>query len=375
MEKLAQTSNNRSTSIDLFRVVSMFMVVVLHILGHGGVLVSLKPNTANWFILSALESISIIAVNCFALATGFLYVGKKIKIKQLINLYLQVLFFSLAIAVCFFIFGKQPFNFKTLIRYLLPISSGRYWYFSAYFMLFLLMPLLNIILENASKQFTFLLLLVALFLFGILVFVSYAVFGDTFKIGQGYDFVWLAVLYLFGGAIKKYEICSRLTSKKWLMFYGVSAILTFFIGYLSSLLNDFKTLPFVEDYTFILNILSSCFLLLFFASINIKSNKFITFFAKNSFGVYLLHEHDFIRSAFIKGKFTFIANYNVFLAVLTLLGIVVCIYLAGVLMEVVRKFIFRLAKIDALTQKIDNKIVNLYNKISKEDKQNQKDVG
>ena len=127
----------RSASIDLFRIISMFMVVVLHVLGAGGILTALSPKSANWFLLGGLESICIIAVNCFALTTGFLYVGRKIKIRNIFNLYLQVLFYSLIIALILFATGLCDFSIKELLNYLLPILSGRYWYFSAYFILYL----------------------------------------------------------------------------------------------------------------------------------------------------------------------------------------------------------------------------------------------
>ena len=367
MESMAN-SKKRSASIDLFRIISMLMVVFLHLLGHGGVLANLPPKSANFFVLGGLESLCIIAVNCFALTTGFLYVGKKIKLKNILNLYLQVLSFSLIIAVFFFLTGKQQFETKTFLKYLFPISSGRYWYFSAYFILFFMMPLLNVILEYLSKKFLYLVLIISIFLFGIYTFASSAIFGDTFKLFNGYSFIWLAVLYLFGGAIKKYEIYSKFNSKRWLLFYLISAILSFIIGLITSISSNFKQLPFIEDYTFIFNILSSCLLLIFFANLQIKPNKIITFFAKHSFGVYLFHEHPFIRQAIIKDRLIFIANYNPLLAILTILGIALLVYLLGTLIEFIRKLIFKLIKLDKLTEKIDNKIVNLYNKNNKEQK-------
>lgn len=366
MSELKNITSKRSGSIDLFKTISMLMVVVLHLLGHGGGLKSLQSNSANWFILSGIESVCIIAVNCFALTTGFLYVSKKIKIKNILNLYLQVLFFSLGIALIFFVLKKEPFSVRSLLNFLLPIASKRYWYFSAYFILFLIMPLLNVVLEYTDKRFLLAILCVAVILFGVYAFVATMVFGDTFGLQHGYSFIWLAILYLFGGAIKKYEIYSKLKSSNWLLLYLASTILSFGCGIIFSALKSFTILPYMSSYIFLFNILSSLFLLMFLASIEIKSNKVLSFLAKNSFGVYLLHEHTFIRNAFITDKLTFLTDYNPLLAVLIVLGCAIAIYIIGSVIEFIRQLVFKLVKINKLTEKIDEKIVTVYNKISKD---------
>ncbi len=364
MEQL-KSNTKRSGSIDLFRTISMLMVVVLHLLGHGGGLKALSTNSANWFILSGIESICIIAVNCFALTTGFLYVGKKIKIKNILNLYFQVLFFSLGIAIVFFALGKQTFSLKTFINFLFPIASKRYWYFSAYFILFLIMPLLNIILEKADKQFLLAILIGGIVLFGAYAYLISLVFGDPFTIQNGYSFIWLAILYLFGGTIKKYELYNKLKAKIWLTLYLLSVFLSYGCGLILSALKSFTTLPYISSYIFLFNILSSCFLLMFFASIQIKSNKILSFLAKNSFGVYLLHEHTFIRELFITDKFIFIGKYNPLFAILILFTTAIGIYIVGTIIEYIRQLIFRLIKISRLTEKMDEKIGNVYKKYDK----------
>ena len=61
------SNHERNYGIDLLKIVSMFMVVILHILGHGGVLehaLDLSLNdTIAWFI----EILCYPAVNIFAL--------------------------------------------------------------------------------------------------------------------------------------------------------------------------------------------------------------------------------------------------------------------------------------------------------------------
>ena len=49
----------------------MLMIVVLHVLGHGGILQSVNPTSVKGFLVSGFEILCLVGVNCFALITGF----------------------------------------------------------------------------------------------------------------------------------------------------------------------------------------------------------------------------------------------------------------------------------------------------------------
>lgn len=357
------TNIDRSLGIDLFRIVSMLMVVVLHVLGSGGALTSVADKSANWFLLGGLECVCIIAVNCFALTSGYLHVGKKIKIKNIFNLYLQVLFYSLIISIVLFVFGLVNFSTKELLNQVLPILSGRYWYFSAYFILFLIMPLLNIILEKTDKAFLFAFLIGAIVFFGVYVFCGSVLFSDVFNIKGGYTFVWLAVCYLMGGAIKKYDLKNLLKARNWFLLYLSSMLLSYLVGLVLSVIRGFSRLPYVADYNFLLNVTSSIFLLLFFARLELKPNKMISFIAKSSFGVYLLHEQKLLKGIAITNKFVFLKDLSPILSILTVLGVVILIYILGTTVEIIRQYLFKLTRVNKLPQLIDNGVVSVYEKL------------
>lgn len=359
----AIAKGERSAGIDLFKIISMLMVVVLHVLGAGGVLNSLQAKSVAWFMFGGVESVCIIAVNCFALTSGFLYVGKKIKIKNIFSLYLQVLFYSLVISAVVFAFKPATFSIKELLNQILPILSGRYWYFSAYFILFLTMPLLNIILDKADKSFMIVTLIGAVALFGIYVFCGNYVFGDVFHIEGGYSFVWLAVCYLIGGAIKKYDIKNLLKARSWFLLYLASTLLSFIAAFVLSALRGYVSLPYINNYNFLLNLLSSVFLLLFFARIEIKPNKVVSYIAKASFGVYLFHEQKLLKNIAITDKFIFVTDLSPIFGLLVILGSVLAIYIVGTLIEIARQYLFKLIKLNKLSQKVDDKVVSVYEKL------------
>lgn len=363
VQEKSEITHNRFVAIDLFKILSMLMVVVLHVLGAGGINGSVSVKSANWYLFGGFETICIVAVNCFALTTGFIYVGKKIRIKNIFSLYLQVLFYSIVIASVCFIFKLSGFSVRELINYLFPILSGRYWYFSAYFVLFLIMPLLNLVLEKMDKNFLFVFLIGMVVFFGVFAFYGSIEFGDVFKISSGCSFEWLAICYLIGGAVRKYQLFNLFKARVWLLLYFLSTVLSFCVGLLLFELGKFKTSPFVGHYNFVFNILSSIFLLMFFARFDIKSNKFVSYLAKTTFGVYLFHEHILLKNLVIIGQFAFIAKFSPFVAIVAVLGCVLLIYIVGTIVETFRQIIFKALRLNKLSQKIDDLVVKKYNKL------------
>ena len=64
----------RNIGIDLLKIVSMLMIVTLHMLGHGGVLDNMPPMSRCYQVAWLIEIACYGAVNCYALASGFLTV-------------------------------------------------------------------------------------------------------------------------------------------------------------------------------------------------------------------------------------------------------------------------------------------------------------
>ena len=57
--------------IELLRIILMFMVVILHVLGAGGILSNADPMSGQYFAGWALETVCYGAVDTFALVSGY----------------------------------------------------------------------------------------------------------------------------------------------------------------------------------------------------------------------------------------------------------------------------------------------------------------
>ena len=87
----------RNYGIDFLRVISTFMIVILHILGNGSVLNHTVSLTLSGELLWAIKILSLCAVDCYALISGYVGINKKHKYKNIISLSLQVSFYAVII--------------------------------------------------------------------------------------------------------------------------------------------------------------------------------------------------------------------------------------------------------------------------------------
>ncbi len=74
----------RNYGIDFLRMISMIMIVMLHTLGHGGILRSVSFLSVHYQIAWLLEVIAFGAVNTYAMISGFVSVDSHFKISNIL---------------------------------------------------------------------------------------------------------------------------------------------------------------------------------------------------------------------------------------------------------------------------------------------------
>lgn len=338
------------------------MVVVLHVNGIGGVLRNPLTEALSplWFTSSFINILCIIAVNCFALITGFVNVGKKPKIKNLLNLWLQAFFISVVVFAIKVLLKEETFSVTLLAKRMLPVIFNRWWYFTAYFLLFFFIPILNAAMEKCGKVFMGALIITLGVIFCGIGFISPS---DVFGLINGYSFLWLAYLYLVGAYIKKYDFKIKIKGKPiksiyYLIAYFLFSLMHLAIGLVYSYLSNWTKVPVLSNYVFIINVLSAVSLLLFFANINIKASKGLLFFSSTTFGVYLIH-----MAVDVTGKFAFLLNYHWAVTIALIFAFAIAIYLVCTVIEYLRQLLFKACRIPVLTEKIQNFILKIYDKL------------
>lgn len=346
----------RNYGIDLLRIISMSMIVMLHVLGHGGVLNASTQNTVGYGVAWFLESAAYCAVNCYALISGYVGYGTKHKYSNIIVLYLQVVFWMIAIQAVFMVVMPGTVGIADVVKSLFVFALNTYWYFTAYFCMFFFIPFLNRLMQSMDKKEARILLVTIIFVFSVLPTVFQ---NDMFKNSYGASAFWLAMLYLIGAYFKKYEAESTDTKIRDAVLYLLCIVATWISQYGVELLEGEPLGQSTWDSPFVTYVsptilLAAIALLLFFRQIHINSviKKMIGFFAPVTFGVYLIHEHPLVRQYLVSDKFARYGSFSSVLLVLSVIGTVFCIWLVCSLLDAIRLYFFKVLKIKTLCSSI-----------------------
>lgn len=83
---MEQLTVKRNYGIDALKIVSMFMIVILHTLGHGGILSSVSIFSGKYYAAWLMEIAAYCAVNCYALISGYVGINSKYRYSKIISL-------------------------------------------------------------------------------------------------------------------------------------------------------------------------------------------------------------------------------------------------------------------------------------------------
>lgn len=357
--------SERNHGIELLRIFAMLLAAVLHILKKGGVITASEGNLAAYSTVWLLEAAAYCAVNCYALISG--YVGysdrpKPLRLARCIELWLQVVFYSVIITTVYCIAGVGSVGVSDFADAFLPVTSKQYWYFTAYIGMFFFIPLLNALVRRLNRR-----ALVSLCIMLIAVFSLYDTFASFWKkdplaLVGGHSPLWLGVLYIFGAAMKKLRVPESMSSKKALLIYASAAVFTA----LFKITGD-RLLRFVPGSLFVRDtsptvLLCAAALLVAFARFKPgrKLPEFAVLFAPAAFGVYLLHVSPLVFEHVIGNRFAFIGRLPFPLIPFAVLASAGVILVVGLAADKVRILLFKALGVPKLCRKAEKSIRRLW---------------
>lgn len=331
-------TQSRNYGVDLLRIVSMFLVCMLHVLGPGGVLQNTTTST-NFQLAWFLETLAFCAVNCYALISGYVGLNSKHKYSGIINLWLQVVFYCVLITAVFSRLHPESVTGLVWQKAFFPVSMGQYWYFTAYFLLFFTMPVLNAGIKALTKEKLRTLIIITGI---ILTFLPRIFERDIFKTSDGYGFIWLAYLYVIGGYIKLHNVDKKAKSGICLSIYFISTSFSWFFKFIVERTPYSNWSQFFISYMSPTMVTAAIGLFLLFAKLNISKGKSaINFFAPLSFSVFLIHTHPLIFSYYFTNTFSFIAAKPWYILLICTILCSLGIYFACSFVDIVRHYIFK----------------------------------
>lgn len=290
----------RSSNIELLRIVLMLGIIILHYNGKA----MLYSSGINKIVIYFLESIFVCAVDLFILITGyFMFKTDKRTFDKPIRLLVQVVSFKIVIYGLRVLIGKVDFSIKHIVGSIIPANYFVILYIALYFV----SPYINIVISSLDFKCTKKLLIIL-----IIIFSVYPTFVDIFSeitgkkfdglstIGRygsqyGYTIINFLLMYTIGAFIKKYDdynkaSLSTVNHKLTPYIYIICLIILTFWGYLYNYSKEVSAMSqSVWEYCNPIVILLAVLTFYFFKNLKIKNNKFINELAKGSFTVFLLH--------------------------------------------------------------------------------------
>ena len=358
---------NRNYGIDFLRILSMLFVLLLHILKHGGILANLEKFSLAYNIAWFVEICAFCAVNCYALISGFFGYSSKQKYSNIINLYFQTAFYAVLATGIFYIMNPDEIGKRAFIKAVFPFGFNVYWYFTAYFCMFFFIPFMNKILEVCDfKQLTGLVSASIIFFSIIpLIFKS-----DVYFTNNGYTVLWISVLYIIGGYIRKYELHKKISNIKCILLYFGATLVTFgqkVITEYVKFIVDGKTVNeglFIK-YTSPTMVICAVSLLCLFAKVDFKDGmkKLTAIFSPFAFSVYLIHTAPFVWSKVMKNRFLTFAEFNPIVMILVVFATAIGIFALCSLIDFVRVQLFKMFRIKELSFKIEGTVEKVIEKI------------
>lgn len=355
MRKELQTCE-RNYGIDALRIISMIMIVILHIMGHGGILKSLPYMTNGHYSVWILETAAYGAVNTYALISGYVGISSKFKYSGIINLLFSVVFYSLGFSLVFYITSPETVTPQDLLQAVFPYAFNTYWYFTAYFCMYFFIPYFNHLI-NSLNQFNASKLVFSLVLITSVIPTVFQV--DMAITKNGYSALWLSVLYIIGAYIRKYNIGNKAKKHMLLLIYlccvTVNCLSKFAAEYSSqNILYKAINSNFLISYCSPTVLLASAALLILFSKISFenKSRKIISFFTPLTFGVYLIHDFPLIRNNYIVDKFINLTSYSSPIMIPLIIVSAISVWFVCSLADKLRAELFKLIKIKLLSEKI-----------------------
>lgn len=335
------TKKVRNPSIELLRIVAMLCIIASHYACHGQQ--SAREILATDFVGGVeleLFTLGNLGVDIFMAIAGYFGIDSKQKYRRLVPLVMQVFFYSVIMYVIFIANHLIDFEVKGAIRALFPISFDEYGFPTLYILVLILSPLLNVGIKEIKNNKKFLFLITFLWIFLPILSLNTV----TYYCGELEQYI---IAYSMGALVKLNEDKSANTKKnntsvKYLILSIIGLIaLTLvlsFVGMNNSLIYSFLIYLYYRN--------SPLMLLITFWAIkvfkdlqmdgNTKIGKIINYIAGTTFGIYLIHDNNYVRGWIWRVPFNNSAFHGFMLLVHLLMSVVVVFSLCSFI-ELIRK--------------------------------------
>lgn len=302
----------KQSNYELMRIVSMFMIVLWHVIVHNVSTDELDPVLS--IVINAILFFLVVHVNSYVLLTGYFSLEKKTTWKKAWSLLKMAWMYRVVIALVLTFTSLVAMSRVQLFQELMPLDVADYWFINCYLLLLMLIPFLNILIQNINEVQHRNLLLISFALFCIIPYIT----NQATVNNNGYSIIQFVFLYFLGAYLKKYPLAKNYyfvrCSKKKLQFLFIGVffsciVINFLLSYYAKGLVTVQS-SFMElirttishgslAYSNPLIVIQSVAYFCFFGTLHIKSKK-INKISSLCFGIYLFHDNNYVRQVIYK---------------------------------------------------------------------------
>ena len=363
-----QKKTQKNYGIELLRILSMFFIVILHVIGFGGIsyfCMQAEPGTAelltHYKVMNVMLAFAYCSVNCYALISGYVSCKSKFKPSKIISLWVTVVAINLIIYLTAYIYNPEwvaAYEFKKVF---FPLINEQYWYFTAYVGLLIILPALNAAVNNIPEKQYRSMLIWMFVAFSVLTILSRK---DLFKAVSGYSMLWLVLMYLAGAYFRLHFNAEKkrpFFRTGCAIVYVISALLMAFVKFHKEtelLENGAGYTVYAYDYQYnsVYVVICSLALFLLFVNIEVKNRiagKVISFVSSATFGIYLIHLNYIIVDHIISGRYGDLTSRKPVGMVIGILVASAEIFVISAFFEKIRQRVFKVLFIDKLVSLVD----------------------
>lgn len=366
----------RNSNFELMRIISMIFIILWHIIIHGNLINNLSSNPEIQIFFDVLSFIIMIHVNSFILVTGYFQYDKEFKLSKLISISNLQIFYMYFIFIILCLLGIN-FEKTDLINRIFITFFNQYWFIATYLLLYVISPFLNILIKHINKKTYFHMLLVLLFIFSIIPYLT----GNQVFQNNGYTLYNFVFLYFIGAYLGKYNIKNSYYFKNMttnlyrllliftfficvILNYGITTISIYFCNSSENLRIFFQNFIAMKyAYSNPIVIIQSIVFFLFFETLNFKSIK-INKIAGLTLGIYAIHDNYFVRQHLYRVlKIDYLSHIWHYKFIIYVFLCVILIFIVGAIIEYIRQKVFKFIYNRKISGKIRNKFYNFIGSI------------
>lgn len=335
--RIANVGGQRNSSIELLRIIAMFMILMCHFIVHNGYdVLKLPLGPERIFFQLVMQSGGTIGVDIFFSISAWFFLDReqtiKSNLKRVWIMERELLFWSLILVTFYLVFDRADLGMKLMAKSVMPLSMGLWWYATAYAVFLALLPFLAKGLKALGREYHLALAATVLVIWGLTSFIPGMV-----RINDGFfGFIYLFILisaykwHLQPLSAKQAWILTLIGISFFLLYAAASIVLSLLGHDMGIFINGSWKLP---------AIMIGFGVFLLFDSVTFH-NRVINRIAQSAFAVYLITDYAASEKLLWTRLFNLQDLCQQPFAILQILGILLAIYAACTLLDFIRQALF-----------------------------------